>query len=299
MKFLVDLAISMLGPFSSFGHQQVDPQHVQTPQVSTQCNAAGLEIFNDHLIETTLRAMTLSNSTCQNSVIFEADPAAAAFSQGACHNKNGMIFYADLAFHGNGCGEGQYDLIGYPTCLPALCNDDEVKEMFLLHEINLPVDCRADINVYEASSAKHDISIECAFATADLMGDEHLYGDLHDTLFHHEDDGSIFAFNGDALALERFTKMCGARNGRVEFFNIDFHCDKPDGDNVPVCIANSCSNEDASAVAKYLGHESLANHEEGECAFDLTIDGKKKKDAKKKKCRKGPKSTPFKKTVKR
>ena len=74
--------------------------------------------------------------------------------------------------------------------------------MFLLHEINLPVDCRADINVYEASSAKHDISIECAFATTvDLMSDEHLYGDLHDTLFHHEDDASIFASNGDAIAL--------------------------------------------------------------------------------------------------
>merc|ERR1711957_874040 len=148
-------------------------------------------------------------------------------------------------------------------------------------------DCTVSTEVRSLDGMSGDLGISASDVCIESMTEIFFSSDVYEYFDATILDEETGEFTGDLEALGIFSNECESTDGRVVLGTIayDDECDEASFSSVPMCVAKSCDNEEASSFIEFL--TELGAFDASECV-DVTVsitEIKSTKSAKKKKNR--------------
>ncbi len=187
------------------------------------------------------------------------------------HGFNGKVVFVDVEFPGELCqGLNPQKFIGYPSCVSALCDPSEYGDL-LQSIVTVGVEggdpgcIPGHLDTYRIDASK--VEQNCAVDMNFLITNELIYRTAIGTIIQiKEENPGIIEFNGNVKGLQRFSSLCESNRGHVVLSDLNTTCtDTPNATNVPLCIADTCSNTEAEDVTNYWFSEH------NDCTMDVSI----------------------------
>jgi len=216
---------------------------------------------------------------------FGADNEAVDAYISACAELGGQNIVID-ADYSDGCDSS--DFINWNQCVGSLCDQDDIN-FFGPSFADPPPTCTVSTEVRSLDGLSGDLGISasdvCIESMTEIFFSSDVYEDFDATILDEETG----EFTGDLEALGIFSNECESTDGRVVLGTIayDDECDEASFSSVPMCVAKSCDNEEASSFIELI--YELVNPECVDVTVSIT-EIKSTKSAKKKKSKKAGKS---------
>merc|ERR1740139_1096011 len=213
---------------------------------------------------------------------FGADNEAVDAYISACAELGGQNIVID-ADYSDGCDSS--DFINWNQCVGSLCDQDDIN-FFGPSFADPPPTCTVSTEVRSLDGLSGDLGISasdvCIESMTEIFFSSDVYEDFDATILDEETG----EFTGDLEALGIFSNECESTDGRVVLGTIayDDECDEASFSSVPMCVAKSCDNEEASSFIELI--YELVNPECVDVTVSIT-EIKSTKSAKKKKIKEG------------
>jgi len=236
--------------------------------VSPLCFLSFFSLLDDmEDLETPEPGLVLTNDDIGFALDFDADKDAVDAYASACVEAGGQYIVMDVDFSA-ACGEPDY--LDLPLCLGALCDQDDIDSFggIVAGTPDIP-NCSVSTEV-KSTDGSSGIAISASDACIESMTQIFFYETVYDNFDEAIVDEDTGEFTGDVEALGMFGDECESTGGRIVLGTMVFNdgCEEDGFSSVPMCVAVTCDNEEATSYIEFM--YNLGLFEDDECG-DVTV----------------------------